>query len=674
MRDWILKWQKSVIWVIAIVFVVGIVWWSVASYIGMNQAPPETNGSAQGTPSRTEAAVVLTKEGTDLSYDYWVFPYELSDSLQQELMSYRQQNGQEIDELFQEPVFELQVAKNLADSKIILYYADQQGITPSAQTVAQRVDELIGTRLEDASYKSAVISQFGTVEAFKEYLSRPIKIELTNQLVRDSVAKPTMQQMEEYFNENKETLQKENEQVKAAHILVETREEANDILAQIQAGTLSFDDAASSFSLDESNKGSGGDLGWFKRDQMVPEFEQAAFNAPVGELVGPVQTEFGYHLIRVDEKQVFDTFQDFLDQVDLYQQTATTLQASLFRDWLDAYKQDEGFAYQLNDDVLRIFDRYLDALESGEEKSQMVAFQEYLEPFILVEQDGETLFAEDVDPRIIALYLNVVEGLDQNRADEIETLTTYQELGPQVSDQMKALSLDQISTAIEQIQASIDALPETGEETALQNLRQEKENYQQAKTWRESKQLIDADPELSPTNLQGQIEDREQTMENNQDLLKKGYHLLYDMNTSSPYVVQRLFQLDPGDKEVALRYYQGQIDSYLVYLRDAQYGEIYRTILQPQMDQIRQGLLGIARDETQEKALRVSAYEVVLQMLESLEDYESELVFLKELRELDPGYSDIDQIIAQIEQAVEEARALENATATTQDGTQTANP
>ncbi|MDL2311206.1 peptidyl-prolyl cis-trans isomerase, partial [Peptostreptococcaceae bacterium OttesenSCG-928-C18] len=62
-----------------------------------------------------------------------------------------------------------------------------------------------------------------------------------------------------------------------------------------------FEEAAFEFSTCPS-KEKGGSLGQFARGQMVPEFEEAAFAANVGELVGPIKTQFGYHIIKVDEK------------------------------------------------------------------------------------------------------------------------------------------------------------------------------------------------------------------------------------------------------------------------------------------------------------------------------------------------------------------------------------
>lgn len=86
-------------------------------------------------------------------------------------------------------------------------------------------------------------------------------------------------------------------QVHAAHILVKKEEEARLLLARISAGE-SFSDLAKKHSDCPSGR-KGGDLGWFGTGQMVREFEEAAFKSNKGSVVGPVKTQFGYHLIKI---------------------------------------------------------------------------------------------------------------------------------------------------------------------------------------------------------------------------------------------------------------------------------------------------------------------------------------------------------------------------------------
>ena len=98
----------------------------------------------------------------------------------------------------------------------------------------------------------------------------------------------------------------------AAHILVKTKEEAEKLKADL-AGGADFAELAKANSTDTGSGANGGDLGWFGPGMMVKPFEDAVVAAKVGEVTGPVQTEFGYHLILVKETRVAD--QPTLDQL-----------------------------------------------------------------------------------------------------------------------------------------------------------------------------------------------------------------------------------------------------------------------------------------------------------------------------------------------------------------------
>ena len=92
--------------------------------------------------------------------------------------------------------------------------------------------------------------------------------------------------------------------VHARHILFPAAQRAlaEQTKARIESGQLSFEAAAQLHSTDESNKAQGGDLGWFGPGQMVAPFDAAVFAAPIGQVVGPIETDFGLHLIRVEAK------------------------------------------------------------------------------------------------------------------------------------------------------------------------------------------------------------------------------------------------------------------------------------------------------------------------------------------------------------------------------------
>ena len=136
--------------------------------------------------------------------------------------------------------------------------------------------------------------------AFKAQLNRVKDELLVNYAIEKAIASATAtpDDAKKYFEENAEMFAGQPT-VSASHILVETEDEANALLAKIQAGEISFADAAAENSKCPSSR-NGGSLGEFSRGQMVPEFDEACFSMQVGELRGPVQTQFGYHLIQLD--------------------------------------------------------------------------------------------------------------------------------------------------------------------------------------------------------------------------------------------------------------------------------------------------------------------------------------------------------------------------------------
>ena len=123
------------------------------------------------------------------------------------------------------------------------------------------------------------------------------------------------QEAKEYYEANPNKFKKE-ETVQAKHILVEDEDKCTDILNSIVSGEISFEEAAKQHSTCPSGQ-QGGDLGEFGHGQMVKEFDEAAFAAEPGKVVGPVKTQFGYHLIKVEDKKDAETsvYEDVADTI-----------------------------------------------------------------------------------------------------------------------------------------------------------------------------------------------------------------------------------------------------------------------------------------------------------------------------------------------------------------------
>ncbi len=138
--------------------------------------------------------------------------------------------------------------------------------------------------------------------AFKEQFTRVKEEMLSRYAVQKAVerVRVTDDEAKKYFEENPEQFAPEMT-FNASHILVDSEEKAAEIAEQIKSGELTFEDAAMQFSSCPS-KQNGGSLGEFGHGQMVPEFEAACEALEEGELSAPVQTQFGWHLIKLVTK------------------------------------------------------------------------------------------------------------------------------------------------------------------------------------------------------------------------------------------------------------------------------------------------------------------------------------------------------------------------------------
>lgn len=149
--------------------------------------------------------------------------------------------------------------------------------------------------------------QLDMTEDYKKMLDnivRDIKARMAmNEIMKDITV--TDLEAETVYNINPDNFSKP-ETVSAKHILVDSEDVCKEILAQIQNGEKTFEDAAKESSTCPSGQ-QGGDLGEFGKGQMVKEFEEAAFAAEIGAIVGPVQTQFGFHLIKVEAKSEAET-------------------------------------------------------------------------------------------------------------------------------------------------------------------------------------------------------------------------------------------------------------------------------------------------------------------------------------------------------------------------------
>lgn len=178
----------------------------------------------------------------------------------------------------------------------------------------KKMDELFNTTIISENYVQDILKFKGnqvTVEAVKigrQGLSPLVSV--TDQELKDYLAKPENKKiLETAYTENMSEYNK-SEEVKARHILVQGENEAKALetakAIKARVNTKNFGDIAKKETQDPTGKGNGGDLGWFSAGRMVPEFEKVAFGMKKGEISEPVKTQFGYHIIYVEDKRAAD--------------------------------------------------------------------------------------------------------------------------------------------------------------------------------------------------------------------------------------------------------------------------------------------------------------------------------------------------------------------------------
>lgn len=171
--------------------------------------------------------------------------------------------------------------------------------------LSQLIDiKLVAKKAEEAGLQNG--------DDFKKRMAYLQERELHNAYLRDQFDKLKPEEVKARYDKEVAALPKE-EEVHARHILVKTEDEAKEIIKQLDAGK-DFIELAKEKSEDTS-KSDGGDLGYFTKGRMVPEFEQAAFALEKGAYTKtPVQSQFGWHVIKVEDKR--DAQPPAFDQVE----------------------------------------------------------------------------------------------------------------------------------------------------------------------------------------------------------------------------------------------------------------------------------------------------------------------------------------------------------------------
>jgi foldase protein PrsA len=196
----------------------------------------------------------------------------------------------------------------LIDEKLQLDKAAELGITVTDDEVNSEIENAKKYFDTEEKFNEFLKEQGIDLEYFKESVKKELIISKLNDKLTEKVA-VTDEEIKAYYD----THQDEFVSVKASHILLETQEEAEAMLKRVKAGE-DFAELAKQNSIDPSAKENSGDLDYFRHGDMVEPFENAAFALKPGEISEIVPTDFGFHIIKVEDSKL-DKFEDVKEQL-----------------------------------------------------------------------------------------------------------------------------------------------------------------------------------------------------------------------------------------------------------------------------------------------------------------------------------------------------------------------
>jgi peptidyl-prolyl cis-trans isomerase C len=295
--------------------------------LGCKPAEPQANVDSQ-------AKKIATFEGGDVT--------------QAELNQFAEQSG--FGELSEsDPQYEAavqQIMPQLVGIEIAKAYAEEHNMTASDKEVDQEISKIkqqVGEQArssgQDLSDQKAYEQALEQNNITEEELREDIRENLPVQKVQEKVtgdAEPSDEEIQKFYEKNKEAQFTTPEQRCARHILFNKDQEqkAEDVKKELEGGA-DFAELAKEYSQDPGSAEKGGDLGCLGKGETVPEFEEATFGAEQGEIVGPVQTQFGYHIIEVTDVKPKQTRPLSEVESQIRSELSTAEQSEAFSKWLD---------------------------------------------------------------------------------------------------------------------------------------------------------------------------------------------------------------------------------------------------------------------------------------------------------------------------------------------------
>lgn len=241
--------------------------------------------------------------------------------------------------------YEKGIVKRLVDEEILWFEAEKMGITVSAEEVESQFEKAKTQAGGEEQLQSILDENNITMERFKEGLRDNLLFQKIYPEVTKDAPEVTDEQARAFYDENPDQFQAP-EMRTVSHILVKTPEEAQAVEQRLAAGE-DFATVATEVSTDPGSKDNGGSLGQVPTEGsgFVPEFEAAMKQLQAGEISEPVQSQFGYHIIKVESitPPGMQSFEEVVE--DLKMGLMIEAQRKVFEEWLNSVRGDYDIVY-----------------------------------------------------------------------------------------------------------------------------------------------------------------------------------------------------------------------------------------------------------------------------------------------------------------------------------------
>ncbi|MFO7809857.1 MAG: peptidylprolyl isomerase [Candidatus Delongbacteria bacterium] len=215
---------------------------------------------------------------------------------------------QEIEEQSLEDLISVKILYDIAKKDTTIVVTDEEVQRVLDDRINPIIKEVGGEKEFEKIYKTTVSD---LKRHYRSEIRKNILVERLKERYNSGIT-VTRKEVESFFENNKDSIPDVKPSVTLSQLLVSfsnealsdnsAREKAESIKSEILQGEISFEDAAEKYSEDETSKYKGGNIGTTKRGDLVPSYERSAYNLEQGDISEPVKTEYGYHIIKLNDK------------------------------------------------------------------------------------------------------------------------------------------------------------------------------------------------------------------------------------------------------------------------------------------------------------------------------------------------------------------------------------